>query len=448
MKPSVRSGSRRTAAGLILISATLATVQSGFAVLSARWLGPSDRGVYTIGVSIASFSLLLGSAGVFTGGRVLLSDQGAGFTWRDYRKVVVVLTGVQILLAVGINIPTWYVLSKVHETSAMLALGGYCITITAASLAREGIHGVGRHISAAVSDVLAAFVQLGLGLAVYAADRVDVATLISCGAAGFLVQIMFCGLRAPRTDETMFRLRGSVRLTVAVVRFSAPSLVLATGQLFIQKGDRVLLGIFASPSDVGVYAAAATIADTAWILPTSLSVMVLRSVAQTRSLRSLAKWRIGILTASAGAAGLLAVLSGEIIHLLLGDLYAGATHMVWLLCIGSVLFASQQVDLAACNGAGLLRHGARVTAWGMVSLLVLSLALMPALKAYGAIYASLGSYACMAAMARVAIHRAKSELLKDRHLDTLASSVEATITEGDRRRVRRGRMRDSFQKPQ
>lgn len=395
------------------LTALLAGMQSLFAVLSARWLGPADRGIFTIGVGIASFSLLIGSFGVFTGGRVLLSDPRSGFTWANYWRVIAVLSAAQTLFVLLLDIPLWHALTDARNPTMLICFGAYCMSMTAASLAREGVHGLGKHLRATWSDVLAALTQLGLGVLVEAAGHVNVSTLLVCGIAGFIGQLVVCRLssavpRSRRADRD----NTAWRETRRVVAFSLPGLVLVAGQLFIQKGDRLILGVFAQPRDVGIYAAGATIADAAWIIPTSVSVIVLRQVATTRSFRPLKKWRPAILLTTAASALALALCGSALIHVLLGDRYAGATSIVWVLCGGSILFASQQVDLAACNGAGRLDTGAKVTAWGALTLLVFSLALMPHFKGMGAAIASIGAYGCMAVLARRAAARVERELAR------------------------------------
>jgi len=397
----------------VALTGILAGAQSLFAVLSARWLGPADRGIFAIGISIASFSLLLGSLGVFTGGRVLLSDPRSGFTWQRYWRVIAVLSGGQAVLALVIDIPLWHGLTGARELALLASFAGYCVSMTAASLAREGVHGIGRHLRASISDLLAALTQLGLGLLLNATGRVSVPALLVCGIAGFVVQLLICrasGSAEPRATSPARDEAGAVRQTLKVVAFSLPGLFLAAGQLFVQKGDRLILGIFTRPSDVGIYGAGATIADAAWIIPTSVSVIVLRQVAASRSLQPLRHWRPIILLTTAVAALVLGVVASALIQLLLGDRYAGATAIVWVLCGGSVLFASQQVDLAACSGGGRLDAGAKVTAWGALVLLVLSLALMPHFRGMGAAWASVGAYGWMALLARRAVVRLGREL--------------------------------------
>ncbi len=372
-----------------------------FAVISARWLGPSDRGIFAIGMGISSFSLLIGSLGVFTGGRVLLSDPSAGFGPAHYWRVIAVLSCGQAIVLALVDIPLWHALTGVRAPSTLLCFAAYCVLMTAASLAREGLHGVGKHVRATLSDLTAALVQLGLGVLVYLSHHVSVASLLACGAIGFTAQLAVAAVSMSiRARPDLSRAIRAWEQTRRAVLFSLPGLFLAAGQLFVQKGDRLVLGVFAEPRDVGIYAAGATIADAAWILPTSVSVIVLRQVAATRSFESLRRWRAAILLSTAAGAALLGLGASVLIHFLLGPQYAGASHIVWVLCVGSVLFASQQVDLAACNGAGRLDLGARVTAWGALTLLVLSLGLMPHFRGMGAALASIGAYGCMAVLAR------------------------------------------------
>ena len=107
-------------------------------------------------------------------------------------KVVGVLSAVQALFVLVIDLPLWHALTGVDDPVQLVCFAGYCVSMTAASLAREGVHGIGRHLRAAISDVLAGLSQLVLGLVLNAAGRVSVSTLLACGIAGFALQILLC----------------------------------------------------------------------------------------------------------------------------------------------------------------------------------------------------------------------------------------------------------------
>jgi len=409
----LRERARHPAIRIVLLTGLLAGTQSGFAVVSARWLGPSERGVFTIASAIASFSMLVGSMGVYTGGRVLLSSPTSRFMFSHYRRVIAVLTAAQVSIIVIVWMPAWHLLTGVNSRAAFAMFGVYCALMAAASLAREGVHGVGKHVLATLSDVAAATVQISLGVVLYLVNEVTVTSLLGCGVTGFLIQLLICNLSGrdtPRTGEARPSSSvGALKITYRVVLFSLPGLILAVGQLFIQKGDRLILGIFSQPRDVGIYAAGATIADGAWILPASLSVIVVRQVAMTNSLEPLRRWRRAILAMTCLSSLVLAGSGSTLIHLLLGSSYQGASPILWILCVGSPLFASQQIDLAACNGAGRLDIGAKVTAWGVLTLIILSVGLIPAYQGVGAALASIGAYGCMAVLARKGVRRIERE---------------------------------------
>ncbi len=397
---------RSSAVRLIALTGLAGITQSAFAILSARWLGPSERGVYTLGTVAASFSLLLGSFGVFTGARVLLADERRGVSWADYWVVLRVLAVVQIVVVGLLNLPVLRLIagSAVLTPQAVGAYLAYGTTMTVASLAREGTHGIGRHVRATSSDVLAAVVQLAAGVALHAAGRATVPMLYLAGVAGYVLQMVVC-----RTSLTIRRRRSrrrqGLRTALAVVKFSAPGVFIAAGQLFVQKGDRLILGVFARTSDVGIYGVGATIADAAWVLPTAVSVIVLRQVARQNGLEPLHRWRPRVLGATAVAALGLAVATSALVGLLLGAKYHGVVPIVWVLAGGSILFASQQIDSVACTGLGRLATSARISTVGAVALVVLSLALIPGLHGMGAAIASVGAYGCMAIAARRAVRR-------------------------------------------
>ena len=56
-----------------------------FAVLSARWLGPTDRGVLAVLLTLGSFLMWVGSLGYATSVRVLIALNGLGMFRRVTR---------------------------------------------------------------------------------------------------------------------------------------------------------------------------------------------------------------------------------------------------------------------------------------------------------------------------------------------------------------------------
>lgn len=395
---------------LVLLSLVQILFQSAFALLTARWLGPSDRGVLTIGASLASISLLIGSLGFFLGARVALAAPERGLTWRGFQQITLALSALHTALTCVVFVPAFVWLARESDLDTILAFIAYSVSMFAAGLYREGLHGLGKHSRATLTDVAMATVQVGLALGLYTFSTVSVSRLLVCGIISFTAQVVLCRVIArgePRQPGTW---KDFQDLFMTVIAFSLPGLVMATGQALVHRGDRLILGALSDPREVGIYGVAATISDAAWIVPTAVSVIVLREVASTRSMVPLRKWRPRILFASTLSALIIAAASSTAIRLLLGDDYADSTRLVWLLCGASVLFASQQVDMSACNGSGRLAASGVITLVGLATLVVGALALIPFLDATGAALASMLSYAVMAVLARRMAKRIEREL--------------------------------------
>lgn len=402
---------RHPAVRLIASTAVQALLQSAFALLTARWLGPTDRGVLTLAVSTSSLAMLIGSMGLMTGARVILASPQWAPAWCEYWRVVMAVTLAHTLTITAIAAACFYLLARGPSLTTVAAFSGYCALMVPASLGREGLHGVGRHIRATLTDVYAATIQLVLASVLYLAHGLTVSAVLVCGCIGFIAQIFISRWCGPRTElRHRFSLPAVTNLALRMIVFSAPGMVLVLGQVIAWKGDRLILGAFGPPRAVGVYAVGATIADAAWMLPTAVSVIVLRKVAATGTMRPLRKWRGPILGTTAATSLLLAILVPLFIHSLLGPGYAGSVKIVWILCFASLLFASQQVDLAACNGAHRLDIGARVGLCGAGTLILFSFALIPHFMGVGAAIASVVAYLVMAVLARRASLRLTREL--------------------------------------
>lgn len=402
---------RQSAGGLVMSTAVQAVLQSAFALLTARWLGPADRGVLALAVVTSALAALVGSLGIVTGARVILASPKWQVDWRSYWRVVDLVSLVHTATVTVAAAGSFYLVARGPSMLTVLGFAGYCALMMPAGLGREGLHGVGRHLRAALTDVYAAAIQLGLAFALYLTDMVTVPALLVCGCVGFLAQILITRSSGPHVgSRRRLPFKSALRLTRRVVAFSVPGIVLTVGQLIAWKGDRLILGIFAPPGAVGVYAVGATLADAAWILPTAVSVIVLRQVAATGSMRPLLRWRTPILVTTAIGALLLGTFTSLFIRDLLGDGYADSIQIVWILCFASIPFASQQIDLAACYGAHRLDVGAKIAVWGAVCLTVVSFALIPRYNSIGAAVASLVTYVLLAVLARRAVLRLDRQL--------------------------------------
>ena len=337
-------------------------VQMGVALLSARWLGPGDRGDLVLATTVATLMLLLSSLGAGLASRVVLAEPVRWWTWSRYLVLSAALTVPHVLLSATVGLAVLLRLST-GDTSIALPFVVYSATALSAHLLREGLHGLGRHRTTMAIDVASAATQLLLITGLYAAGALTPATALYAGAVCYVGSITVQTL-VGRAADVVGRGRPRVSATewwdeakgfVGISRFA---LVAALGQSFVLNGDRLVLGAAGSSAQVGIYAAASSLAQVAWVAPVALAPMLTRRVAAAGSLQAWRAMYPRVLTLTGVLAVVVAVMGWFAIPLLLGDAFTPARHVLPILCAAALPYASYQVDSAACAGLRDLRTGA------------------------------------------------------------------------------------------
>ena len=347
---------------LPLWSGIQVAVQMCVALLSARWLGPGERGDFVLATTIATLLLLVSSVGAGQASRVLLAEPGRWWTWSRFVRLAALLTAPHVVLSGTLGLLLLARLST-GDPAVFLPFLVYSAFALSAHLFREGLHGLGRHRTSIGIDVGNAALQLALTAAAHRAGvlSVELALYIGalCYAASVVVQVL-----VGRAADVLGRGRPSVgarefwvqsRAFVGISRFA---MVAALGQSFVVIGDRLLLGAVGSSAQVGIYAAASSLAQLTWVAPVALTPLLTRRTAEAGDLRSWQRMHRPVLLLTVVLAAAVSVVGWFAIPLLLGDEFAAARTVLPILCLAAVPYASYQFDAAACNGLRDMRTGA------------------------------------------------------------------------------------------
>ncbi|GAA1886181.1 lipopolysaccharide biosynthesis protein [Lapillicoccus jejuensis] len=391
-----RTALAHPAAGAALVTVGVSGTQGLIGLLTARWLGPTDRGVVVTGVTASSLLLLLGGLGLPPTLRMTLARPQGGLSFRGMVVLVAPLVALVCLPLALLAAGVLRVFGDVHRPLTLLAFAAFCVVAVCATLLREGLHGTGRHRWAVGGDLLSAVVLLGSVGVLRATDRLGVESYFVAATLGGLCGIallLTCGWRDPDPPGTRPR-RG------ALLRLSRGSLAWALLAAFAWKGDRLLLGLVTDPTQVGVYGTAATLSDVAWLVPVAMSTVLARRVSAEDSAAMVPRWRRRMLGLTALAAVPVGVLGTVVLTRLLGPGYAGGVPALWLLLLGTLALTSYQADLAGCQGLGRFRAGWQSALAGSVTLVALAPPLALALGGTGCALASVVAYAAMAVVCR------------------------------------------------
>lgn len=378
--------------GLLGIQAVLA---AAFAVLTARWLGPDDRGVIVIVTTLGSLLMLVGSFGAATGGRMLLSQEAPDYSARRHREVTQRLAGVHLLTMVVVG---WPLLAVANAWRGWLVAGVfalYGVSMVAIYLLREALHGVGLHSRATFGDVFMNAVLLAGLLAtqiVFKVTVLSVTWLLFLAAAAEVGFLVFHLVRVPSARETAHH-----RSMRALLLLSAPALLASLGQAFTIRGDRLVLGVLSDSHAVGIYGTAATFAEIMWLIPMGVGQIIFRHAAQGRY-EHIKRLQTATLLCMAVVGVIAAALAKPAVAALLGPDYADSVPLIWLLLAASLPMGVYHLHAPMLNGAGDLRGPAIAGGLSSAVLLILCVTTIHAWGAYGAAIASFAAYSIMAAV--------------------------------------------------
>lgn len=399
----IRTAVASAEARVVVWTGVLAACASLSALLTARWLGANDRGVVVVFLTASSFLMLVGSFGAGTGARVLLNRHpplGLGTYLRHTR----ILGAAHLVTAATIGVLVLHVSHGLPSPWVAAFFVPYAAAVLMSYLAREALHGLGRHEAALISDVVPVAVQVLGVAALHVVGMLSLLTALTAIAVGGAVQLGFLGWRlsriSPRPLTAAWRLR-------KVVRFSLPAMLTALGQAVVIRGDRLILGAFAGAASVGVYGVAATFTELIWLVPSAVAQVAFRRASVSNGVRAGRKVRRLTMVLTFIVAGALALLSSRLIDLLLGKQYMGAVPLTYILLAAALPMASYQLDVAVLNGLGRLSASGRTTLVGSLTLVGGCLVTVPTWGPYGAAWSSFVAYSLMACIAKYSLRSAR-----------------------------------------
>ncbi|CCH88122.1 membrane protein of unknown function; putative Polysaccharide biosynthesis domain [Modestobacter italicus] len=380
-------------------------VQMFVALLSARWLGPEDRGDLVLATTLATLLLLVSSLGAGNASRVLLAEPDRWWTWSRYVRLSALLTLPHLLLSATLGLLVLSLLTTPSPTVAV-AFVVYSVPALGAHLLREGLHGLGRHRTSLAIAVGNAVGQLALIAGAHAAGVLSPAVALLgfalCNTVSVVVQVA-----VGRSADVLGRARPRVtarewsRQARHLIGFSRFALVAALGQSFVVNGDRLVLGATGSAAQVGIYAAASSLAQLTYVAPVALTALLTRRTAAAGSLAAWERMHRPVLALSGALAVVVACGGWFAIPVLLGEDFTAARAVLPVLCAAGIPFASYHVDSAACAGLRDLRTGARGALLGCVVLVAAGTAGSHLLGAVGIAYGVLLTYTVMAVTVRL-----------------------------------------------
>ncbi|TWP52406.1 oligosaccharide flippase family protein [Lentzea tibetensis] len=322
---------------------------AGAAVVAARALGPGERGVMVLGVTLGGLCALVGACG--TGSalrRRLCLERGdttavlSAFTRCSAAgAVAAALLGVAVTAGSATFIDSrmaapWFLVAVGCFTAVQLVIGQVVDAWYAAGRFRRG---------AATAAVTGAG---GLGGVLLASFSPSATTLL-------LAQV--AGTAAAAVAEVVALRRGGLLQwgpgdqVAALLRLGAPTLGLSIGLVVVLRADRYVLGVTAGTAAVGIYSVAATLSEVPRILPAAIGQLCLRDVALGHG-RNMADSVLFGLGTTAVAGPLVALVAWPLVVPVFGTEFVAARELLVVLVAAELCFAPWAVASRGLVGGG------------------------------------------------------------------------------------------------
>ncbi len=401
-------------------------------VLTARWLGPADKGLFSSLTFLAALVVQLSSMGLGDAAIVLVGQRRA-----TVQRAVAVTLFATVCSALVATIILWPAASVAfaedwdHVRSAtVIACAGVPVSTLAYVLgfllaAQERI--VAESVVVGVTSAMTMVgIVLFVGVLPLSLPGALLASVLGSGI-GLVVAVVLvsrCGLSLrPRADWDYLR---------AALRYGVPVEASYLVTLMFLRVDLLVVYSLAGAAAAGQYSVALTVAALVGLLPTAISHATFPRTATLEEHEAnrltVQAFRFGVVAAVAGSLALAAAIPFAV-PLLFGPAFRPAVAPAILLIAGGIIWSSQWLlcRAAAARGRpGLLLWSFTV---GLVVMITLDVILVPRLGLVGAALGSTAGPAAGLLLCLRAYHRSPWWTLPLSELIPRGTDVRALVTQ-------------------
>jgi O-antigen/teichoic acid export membrane protein len=382
----------RTGVAPQLLAAQLATALASLAIniVAARTMGPDGRGTLALALQLAYVVTTLCTLGVdkaYPAVRPHGQQPDLNSAQGDLVRLIVGPTAIccGLVAVVGCTTPLLGEHALVYSGGFVILLIGNVLLVLMRSAASASSQAADYVRAVVIAQAL--LLTLALTLAVASVDTTH--TWLAVYGASLAVPAALLVLRR----------RGRVRKDHAAARRTARRMGIrlmpaAISNMVMLRSDRLLIPLFGSTEQLGLYVVVATITETlAWPVQAYVDSRI-PHWAQAHRAGSLSLRRVGM-----GIGAILALcvlLVGSVASVavvpLFGTEYRPSLNFVWPLAVAAGLYGMARLGVGVSIARGRPSHATAIEVTGMVAAFAAYLLLIPALGALGAAWGCLIGY--------------------------------------------------------
>lgn len=400
------AGIWRTTSGIVVYKLLSVGSAAAVAILTARQLGPNDRGVFVLLLTLASFASLFGSLGLNLAARIHLVSDANRMECSDFLGLSVLLTVAQVLLCASLGAFLLPAVEVDLSGPELLLFGLLAGSILAPFLLNAAINAYGHTTRAAGVDAAGTVVQLLLVSSLWANGQRSVDSYVGAMIGGNLVQVVLA-IGALRRLGIPLRPAFRWPTWTPVVRTGLPGIAIDLSSTLTFRLDRYLLGVFLNPAAVGVYSVAATAPELLRLPALAMGQPIFHRIA-SRSARveDFSRTRTLCLLVTGALAVVTFLAAPFVVDVFFGDDYRGAVTPLRVLLLaefGMTLFYIDGASLAAAFSR--LGDAAAAAVSGCVVVVVADIVLIPRHGVVGAAWGSVVAYSVTGLVAHLILRR-------------------------------------------
>lgn len=385
------------------VSASLITSQAIMAVtgiLSARWLGPSGKGLVAAATTWGQLLGWLAGLGVAVAIQVRVAETPAeskfSATSTALGNGLVYSGAIGTSIGLASFIPLAHSLAHLGpESTAVVALAVLPLPLSIFAPVLGSLQlALGRNRIYSMSSVLGPLTTLALVLAAMAVGELSPIVLIGCYLVGSVVTLLASAQQLPWRSI-------HINLTILWqdIRFGFRISLSGVMGLANLRLDVLVMTIFLTTRDIGLYSAANNIMLPIASIPAAIAVITTSRAARLQAeggsqVAAAAVWsssRHAFLLSLAGGV-VLAVAAPFVVPVLLGEAYRPAIPIIWILITGNIARSVMGVVIAGANGMRRPMAGYVSEGIGLAVTLILLPVLLPRWGITGAATTSVVSY--------------------------------------------------------
>jgi O-antigen/teichoic acid export membrane protein len=411
---TVREGAKDTA---IALGSRLAVLAIGVGIQSAlaRLLGPDGRGSYAVCLLFATLLGIIFTFGVDRAGQYYAASGRMGRSEAITSSLVLLVAGAVIAMLVGRAIMLFHFtfLEKADRSSFLISLGVVpfvgltnAFAVYFIGLRRFKWMAVAEITNVAAQLVATLILVLGLGLGVNGA-------LVAIVAAG-VVNTAVC-LWLLHKEGALGRLASTAAGYLRLLSYGARFIVAKLNNVFSFRVGTLILAFFVSPSEIGLFAAAAALVMRITVIPKAVETAVFTRVAEKTGGRP--KLVAQACRVSAIVTGLallaLAAVSIPLVRLLLSAEFLGAVPLIWILILGVFARSATMALTAYFTGTDRPAICSLSVGIGTAINVVLLFVLIPVIGLAGAAWAMTAGYVASAIIFIIYFRQASGQTLRE-----------------------------------